>query len=229
MRANPRAEPFFLIITLLMIGLIFAGFGSAAVYLEDFSFPPSTMLMTHGLIMLAWYVLTATQITLIGQSRFALHKTFGGASVVLVLLMMVTGYMVVSEAVEAPGFSIAGFNPLQATIFPSADLLFFGIFYALALHNRGNGDAHKRLMIFAGALMLAPATARLGLVIGFEPLPAIVGLGIALAILIYDWRRRGRPHWASVLGTVATIIGMPLRFVFGQSEAWQSIAAALYT
>ena len=83
-------------------------------------------------------------------------------------------------------------------------------------------------MVLAGLMMLPPATARLGLAIGFEPLPGVAALAIAGTFLIYDWRARGKPHWASMLGLVVAVGGAPLRFIVGRSEGWARFAEAIY-
>ncbi|WP_299196636.1 hypothetical protein [uncultured Erythrobacter sp.] len=225
---NPRAEPFFFNMTIAMIVIIFAGFGASALYLPEFPFPPSTLLIFHGIVMLGWYILTASQARLIGKANFTLHKRLGQLSAALVALILVTGYFAVSAAIARPETSIAGMTPAGSTIFPTMDLLGFVLFYALALANRTNGAAHKRLMVLAGLMMLPPATARLGLAIGFEPLAGIAAFAIAGAFLVYDWRSRGRPHWASVLGLVVAVGGAPVRFMVGPSETWARIAEAIY-
>ncbi|RGP41289.1 hypothetical protein BPTFM16_01591 [Altererythrobacter insulae] len=228
MTANPRAERFFFYVTVTMIVVIFAGFTASALYLPEFPFPPSPLVIFHGVITLGWYVLTASQALLIGQSNFALHKKMGQASIVLVAMILVTGYFVVTTGIIRPGFSIAGMPAANSTIFPTMDLVGFVLFYGLALFNRANGPAHKRLMVLAGLMMLQPATARLGISFGFEPFPLVAALAIILAFFVYDWRTRGRPHWASVLALAFTIIGGPIRFEFGASETWGQMAQAIY-
>lgn len=229
MAANPRAERFFLYIAVLMVALVVTGFAAAAFRLPEFVYPPPPFLILHGLIALGWYVLTATQAALIGRGRYDLHRTMGAASLVLAIAMVVTGYLVIRGAVLKPNFEIAGLSPLGSTIFPTLDLLGFSLFYALGIANRTNGAAHKRLMVLAGIVMLPPATARLGLAFGFEPLAGVIALLLTLAFMIYDWRTRGRPHWASVLGLVVAVGGMPLRFFAGQSEGWAELAGVLYS
>ncbi|MEL6878315.1 MAG: hypothetical protein AAGL68_09490 [Pseudomonadota bacterium] len=228
MAVNTRSESFFFNITLVLIACIFAGFGSAALFLDQFVYPPNPLLVFHGVITLGWFVLTASQARMIRNSRFDLHRKMGAASVVLALLIVVTGYFVVKDMIAKPTSSIAGFTPAGSTIFPTMDLLGFVLFYILAIANRKTAAAHKRLIILAGMMMLPPATARLGLTIGFEPLPAVAIFGLVAAMLIYDWRTRGRPHWASVLGLIVGVGGTPVRFLLGPSDGWVRFAEALY-
>lgn len=228
MATSPRSERFFLFLTLVMIAIIIAGFSASALYLPEFPFPPSPLLIFHGVVTLSWYFLTASQARLIGNSDYALHRKMGQASLLLAALILATGYFVISGAIAKPTNSIGGLTPAGSTIFPSMDLLGFMLFYGLALVKRKDGAAHKRLMVLAGLMMLPPATARLGLASGFEPLPAVAALAIAGAFLIYDWRTRKRPHWASVLGLVVAVGGAPLRFVVGSLEGWERFAKTFY-
>ncbi|WP_176273125.1 hypothetical protein [Altererythrobacter lutimaris] len=214
--------------TLVMIAIITAGFSASALYLPEFPFPPTPLLVVHGIVTFSWYGLTASQAWLIGNSNYALHRKMGQASLILAALILATGYVVVSGAIAKPTNSIGGLTPAGSTIFPSMDLLGFVLFYGLALIRRNDGAAHKRLIVLAGLMMLPPATARLGLAIGLEPLPAVAALAIAGAFLIYDWRTRKRPHWASVLGLVVAAGGAPLRFIVGSSDEWERFAQAFY-
>ncbi|MEP3423042.1 MAG: hypothetical protein ABJN35_14990 [Erythrobacter sp.] len=228
MTINARSESFFFYITLLMIALIFAGFGSAAMFLDQFIYPPSTMLIAHGVIMLGWYGLTAYQARLIRGSRFKFHKQLGASSVALTLLMLITGYFVTKGMIVNPASSIAGLSPAGSTIFPTMDLIGFALFYILALANRKNASAHKRLVVLAGVMMLAPASARLGLTIGFEPLAGVVAIAFPIIFLIYDWRSLGRLHWASILAVVVGFGGTAIRMVVGPTQEWQRVAETLY-
>lgn len=228
MAANPRSERFFTLVTLVMIVTIIAGFGSSALFLPEFPFPPSPMLIFHGFVTLGWYLLTVSQARLIAGRNYDMHRKMGQMSLALTATIVVTGYLVVSDAIQRPTTSIGGMSPAESTIFPTMDMLGFILFYGLGLLNRGNAAAHKRLMVLAGLMMLPPATARLGLAIGFEPLPGVAALLIAGSFLIYDWRTRGRPHWASVAGLVVAFGGAPLRFGIGPTEAWAKFAQAFY-
>lgn len=229
MTGNPRAERFFFHFALVQVALVIAGFTSAALFLPEFAFPPAPFVIFHGLVTLGWYVLTATQASLIGRGQYGLHKTMGGASIILAITVVVTGFLVVTNAVaNNPNFAIAGMDRLASTIFPTMDLIGFTFFYGMALALRTNGAAHKRLMVLAGVAMLSAATARLGLSIGLEPLPGILAIVLPAAIMVHDWRSRGRPHWASVLGLVIMLIGTPIRMVFGPSETYAALAGALY-
>lgn len=229
MKTNPRAERFYFFVTLAMIAIVFAGFGSAFAVVPEIAFPPRASLIFHGIVTLGWFVLTAVQASLIHRSQFDLHRTLGWASVALAILIVVTGYLTTASAAARPDWSINGRDPLASAIFPFFDLVTFSLFYALGVLNRKNGAAHKRLMALAGVMMIDPAAARLGGIVFGNPIIILtIELGLLLAFIIYDLVSRRRPHWASLLGALVFLGCMGARFALAETEAWKSIARSLF-
>ena len=98
-----------------------------------------------------------------------------------------------------------------------------------AFANRTNTAAHKRLMVLAGVMMMDPAVARVAIILlGAPPLALVMELAILAAFPIYDWRTRGRPHWASVFGVVLFVVCLGLRMALGESEVWAGFAGAVF-
>ena len=79
-----RTEAFFPIMTMIVVAFIALGFGSDILG-RDGDYRPAGALVLHGVVTLAWFALTLVQALLIRRANFALHKTLGGASVLLVL------------------------------------------------------------------------------------------------------------------------------------------------
>lgn len=225
-----RSEPFFPIVTAILIVFILTGFGTAyASGMSVAGFPPSSALVLHGLVTLAWFALTLVQALLIREANFALHRQIGWASVGLTVLIVVLGYNTVCVAIARPGWSIAGFDNVGSAIFPFFDIVTFTILYALGIALRRDREAHKRLMVLAGAMMMDPAVARTAIILlGAPPVALLVELAILLAFPIYDWRTRGRPHWASVLGVALFAVCIALRFALGPTEGWAAFATAVF-
>lgn len=228
MTTNPRSEPFFPLVTIVMIALIFAGFGSAFAIIPDMPFPPRAALIFHGGVTLGWFVLTVVQTILIRRTAFDLHRKLGWASIALAVLIVVTGYITTANAAARPDWSINGRDPLASTVFPFFDLVTFALFYTLGILNRKNRLAHKRLMVLAGVMMIDPAAGRLGGIVFGNP-AIIVGIELALlsAFFIYDWRTLRRVHWASVLGAIVFIGCMAARFALAETQAWHEFAGLI--
>lgn len=154
-----RSEPFFPIMTLVVIVFIFLGFGAAIARHGD-GYVPSPALILHGSVTLGWFGLTLVQAMLIRRANFALHKTLGGLSVVLELAIVVLGYTTVVEAMTNPDWSIGGFDNVGSAVFPFFDNLTFIMVYTLGISLRKDREAHKRLMVLAGVMMMDAAVAR---------------------------------------------------------------------
>ncbi len=223
-----RSEVFFPIMTMIVVGFIILGFGSAIVA-RGAGYVPPPALIAHGVVTLSWFGLTLVQALLIRKARFGLHKALGGLSAGLVTAIVILGYLTTRTAVTNPDWSIAGLDNVGSAIFPFFDIVTFAIVYALGFANRTNTAAHKRLMVLAGVMMMDPAVARVAiLLLGAPPLALVIELAILAAFPIYDWRTRGRPHWASVFGVVLFVVCFGLRMALGESAAWAGFAGAVF-
>lgn len=216
--------------TLIVIGFIITGFGAAFVTGSNSAgFPPSPALVVHGLVTLAWFALTLVQAMLVRRANFALHRQLGWGSLGLAVMIVVLGFNTVVHAIARPDWSIAGFDNVGSAIFPFFDIVTFAIVYALGIANRKRREAHKRLMVLAGVMMMDPAVARTAIIaLDAPPLALVLELAILLAFPIYDWRTRGRPHWASVFGLALYTVCFGLRLALGGTPAWASFAGALF-
>lgn len=223
-----RSEAFFPIMTMVVIVFIVLGFGSVILGKgNDYTPPPALVL--HGAVTLAWFALTLVQAMLIRRANFALHKMLGSLSVLLVLAIVVLGYFTVAGAITNPEWTIAGFDNVGSAIFPTFDIVTFVVVFALGLYHRKNAATHKRLMVLAGVMMMDPAVARTAIYfVGAPLLSLLIELLILLAFPIYDWRTRGRPHWASLFGLALFVVCFALRMGLGASEAWAGFAGAVF-
>lgn len=113
----------------------------------------------HGALAMAWLLLLVTQGLLARSGRFALHRTLGWASMVLVPLFLASGFALLCD-------SLAGGNPFQKAFAPRltfVDLIALGYFafcYAMAIRHRRHRPLHARYMASTAVLVLPPALAR---------------------------------------------------------------------
>jgi hypothetical protein len=153
----------------------------------------------HGWSFFAWYLLFPLQAGLVRAKHLKLHRTLGAASVALAVVMVGTGLVVVGAQVEAsraPG-APQFWQLMGPGVFST--LILFTAFYLAALHNRRRGAYHKRLMILASAGALGAAAFRiLGVLIGFGPSTAVLGILapnlFVVAAMIRDALREGSVH-----------------------------------
>lgn len=172
--------------------------------------PAGGALHIHGWSFFLWYLLFPFQAILIARRRRVLHMMIGRLSVVLVVLMTLTGILVLSVRVEEamregePRIWLL-YGPLILS-----NLVLFVSFYAaglrMAIKNRL--QTHKRLIIVASAIGLGAGFFRLILFLsGFHPLSLPVGvLACSFFIFIgvvYDWFTRRHVHPVYWIGLAA--------------------------
>lgn len=221
MNIDRRGERFFLVMGIVLLGTVIAGFLPPALSRPGGIASVPLLLHVHGAAFIGWFMLFCLQARLVGIANLRLHKRLGQLSLVLVGAMLILGFLVIRSALAKPEFSIAGMTPAASVMFPFTDLVNLSIAYALALHNRKNPAAHKRLMLLAGILIIDPAVARLVFTLGAPP-PVIllIELGFFAALIGYDIRTRRRPHWASLLGLGLFAAAMLCKLLVAKQSWW---------
>lgn len=188
---------------------------------------PSTLVHVHGLTMSLWIILFSVQAFLISSKRIKLHMTLGMSSVVLAVVMIVTGLMT-AVASGARGSGFPGYPPLVFMSVPLVGMVLFTIVFGAAIYFRKNAANHKRLMLVTVLIFLSPSISRLPLpfipVLGsiwFFGVPALIGI----ALLIGDTYRNRKLNRAFLYGVLALTFVGPLTLLFTRTEAWHRFAA----
>lgn len=214
---------------LVLTAIVIGGFGVSTFVRPGGIAAIPLLLHLHGAVFLGWFVLFSVQAQLAGSGNIRLHMNLGKTSIGLAAAIVVLGYLVVRGAYARPDFSVAGMSPAASVMFPFTDIVNFGIAYGLAFANRRTPDAHKRLMLLAGMLIIDPAAARLVMIPGGSPiLIVLLELALFAALIIYDTRTRGRPHWASLLGTGLFIASLVAKFALANHPAWGHFVEAVF-
>jgi hypothetical protein len=221
----------------------FAGFAPTFwLQLPAGSFVGSPLLLLHGLLFSAWTLYLLLQTILAARGRIARHRSWGLLGVSLATAMVLVGFAVADDVLLtrlAAGF---GDRARAFHIASTSMITLFGVFVAAAIVFVGRPEIHKRLMLLATASMLPPAIARVffavnvgmgpGLRPGLGPprtvgsvlAPALIADVLILAGVIYDMRKRGRPHAAYVIGGAIMIAVQVLREPASRTQAWLAIA-----
>lgn len=139
----------------------------------------------HGGLAMAWILLLIAQGLLARTRRYALHRTLGWSSLVLVPLFLISGVALLCDA-------LAGTNPFQKAFAPRltfVDLIALGYFafcYAMAIRHRRHKPLHARYMASTAVLVLPPALARaLGFFVpGIHSFEAAFHSAMALSALV---------------------------------------------
>lgn len=182
----------------------------------------------HGWSFFLFYLLFVFQALLIGRGKHALHMTLGRLSMVLVVVMTLTGVLVLTVRVEeAMRLGEPQVWLLYGPLFLS-NLVLFVLFYAAAIWTalKHRLQAHKRLIVVASAIGVGAGFARLILFLSGHPLWIPAGtLGCGLFIMIgiaYDGVTRRAVHpvyWVGLVALLAVEASL-LPQVNGATVAW---------
>ncbi|NWG47270.1 MAG: hypothetical protein HXY25_12090 [Alphaproteobacteria bacterium] len=196
----------------------------------------------HGLLFFAWMLMFCVQAWLVYVGRTQTHRAFGLAGISLATAMVCSVLMVTSAMVELR--SDAGFRQaaLAFTWVQVGGMSVFAGLIAAAIANVQRPETHKRLMLLATVSLLDAPIARW--VIGFSgevptpgappPLAPIFTASLLADLLIVgamavDWRTRGRPHSAYLIGGAALLLFQITRQPIAESSAWAGIAAWMFS
>jgi len=222
-------------IAIAMAVTVVSGFGPTYYYgalqsgpLATVSGGPMTLLIhTHGLLFTAWVLLFVVQTTLVAQHKVAVHRRLGIAGGVLAALMVVAGTLTALKT-AARGAAPTSPDPLSFLAIPLTDMVLFSSFVIIALRQRKNREAHKRLMLLAYVSIIVAAVARLPGMLTLGP-PAFFGVGLSFMIagVVYDLVTRRRVHPVYIWGGSALLLSVPLRLAISNTAAWKSFAASI--
>jgi len=207
----------------------------APVVAGTFKAPP--IVHMHGMLMFTWVCFFLMQTALVASGRTLNHRTWGLAGIALfsaILCMVLVTESVVIKTNEARGFGDAARRFAAVTL--CAWPLMAGLFCA-AIINIKRPETHKRLMMVLMIGMLTPAIARVfitlfapGAAAGSPPPPfvsippgLVADLFIVVA-MVHDWRTRGKPHSAYVIGGAIVLLQQVLTVPFAATDTWMSIA-----
>ena len=116
--------------------------------------------------------------------------------------------------------------------FPLANMVMFALFTGAAVAYRKAPGFHKRLMLLATMGLVITPLARISrmLDLPFSP-PAIGGMLLSdlflVALALFDWKRLGKLHPATLWGGGLYLLSQPVRVAVGQTPQWQSFAQYL--
>jgi len=242
---EPRrsAQSFYVWVSATCAVLAFAGFAPTYwLQLAPRTFVGSPLVHLHAVLFSAWMLLFLLQTVLAARGRFERHRAWGLVGISLATAMMFVGGAAATEALNDR--LVAGLGDAARAFFivPISLLVLFGGFVFAAIANVRQPETHKRLMLLATISIIPPAVARVffamsvgvapGLRPGLGPLrtaDSVVASGLIADVfvligIIYDWRLRGRPHLAYVIGGVVLVAVQILRVPMSTTRWWYAFA-----
>jgi hypothetical protein len=234
--------------------IAFAGFTRTYVLpVATNRFDGPALIHLHGILFFSWMVLFVWQSGLVRRRRVEAHRAWGMAGIALATAMVFTAVALVGRGLD---FSVSA-GTIEITrrtaIAPLSQIALFAAFLTGAIATVRRPETHRRLMLLATANLLPPAVARLfGVLLGpLVPTSArggrpnfalvvnedlaftvtlvaalVVDLVIVLAI-VRDWRTRGRPHSAYLIGGACMLLVQVFRRPFAQTHLWHWITDGL--
>ena len=205
--------------------------------------PLPWFLHIHAVAMGSWMLVLLAQTLLMATGQRRGHASLGAASLalaplVLLLMIVMTAAFGGRALLQPPGsVPLPRYSFLLGLVFflQGRAIVLFTVFYIwgfLARHTLP--DTHKRLMLLATWSMIDAGLARipganeLGLSLGLKQLgldgrfdPSMVWqLAILLPALLYDLIRRGRVHYAWVVGIGAYLPFFVATHVLTKAPSW---------
>jgi hypothetical protein len=224
-------QSFYLGAALTCVLIAVVGFGRSYYLKSLFGTPPlSASIHMHGLIMSSWCLLFGAQTYLVATHRVRLHKRLGILGAVLAILVVVVGAYATIEATarEVREHVVHQFHFLFGINL--VNLLVFAILVATALALRRRTDFHKRLMLLATITMLAPAIARIVVLITHNPWAQILAFDFCiLACTAVDTVLHRRLHPA--FGWGAAFVGGSFHLIFMavSAKSWLPFVAWVFS
>jgi hypothetical protein len=238
---------FYVWMAALFVLIAFSGFAETYwLQLPAGAFTGSPLLHLHGVLFSAWTLFFLSQTWLAAAGRMQHHRAWGVAGVSLATAMVFVGFataiasmhkdVVAGHAHEAQAFAIV----------PISSAVEFAVMMAWAGVTVKDGETHKRLMMLNTMQILQAPLGRFFFLTlgggggpGSRPgsgppapvtttlAPAVIVGVLILAAVIYDWRKRGKPHPVYVVGGIVVMAIMFLRVPLAQTPQWQAIAHLL--
>ena len=201
------------------------------------TFIGTPLMHLHGLLFTAWVLMLLVQSWLIEQRRYRNHRKWGLLGVALASMMVAVGTALAVRgfAREITVYGDAARRFLSVPLFAMAA---FPLCFGFAMANVRRSDWHRRLIFVATASLLGAALARafFTLFVGFGPgmrpgmqpplpvnatlVPVMLSNVVIVAGMVHDWRTRGRPHPAWIIGLAGLVTGELLRTPIASTPAW---------
>jgi hypothetical protein len=206
----------------------------------------------HAMLLFGWMVLLIWQSGLVRRRRIEAHRAWGMAGISLATGVVFTAIALVVRGLGAAE-TAGDFDRLRLpAIAPLSQIALFAVFVAAAVASVHRPETHRRLMLLATANLLPAPVARLfGLVLGsvlarpgtarpnialvtdanraftVTLAAALVADLLIVVAIVYDWRTRGRPHRAYLIGGACMLLVQLLRKPFAYTPVWHWITEGL--
>lgn len=230
-KRRPSDRNFFLWAAILFPLLVLIGYFKSYYFSQFFDVPAlaNSLVHFHGIVMSVWVLYFSAQVVLVRSKNVRLHMTLGMLGIALAALVVVVGLATAYDAQLVRRAAPPGADPHEFFILPVGDMLLFVIFFAGAIYYRKRPQEHKALMLMT-AINFAPAAL---FRVAFVPPEytilfafGIPGL-VAILCLAYLKAKHGKFNYVFAVATLLYVVGLPLRLVFAETQAWHRFVALI--
>ncbi len=206
------------------------------------TFVGSPLLYLHGLLFSGWTVYFLAQTVIAARGRIARHRAWGLLGISLATAMVCVGVAAADETLIRRLAAGYGDRARAFHIASISMIALFGALVAAAVATVTRPEIHKRLMLLSTAAVIPPAIARVffavnaGIAPGLRPglgpprtiesilAPTLVADLFIVAGIVHDWRTRGRPHPAYLIGGGMIVAVQVLRGPLSTTPWWYAVA-----
>ena len=205
--------------------------------------PP--LLHVHGMLFSAWTLFLLSQTWLAASGRLEHHRAWGLAGIALASALVVVGLVTAIYSLRVELAAGYGDRARAFLMLPLSTIGLFAGFVIAAIVNIERPEAHKRFMLLATISLLQAAMGRVFFVLIFgggpglrpglgPPPPMAIGIAPSLVLellivagVVYDWRTRGRPHPAWLIGAAVMTAVILLRAPLSATPGFIAFAESM--
>ena len=209
------------------------------------TFVGTPLVHIHSAVFSAWTLFLVLQSYLAANGRLKDHRAWGMAGIGLATAVVIMGTAVAIGSLKFR-MTVGSADTARASfIVAMTNMVLFGGFFIAAMVNAKRSETHRRLILLATISLLPAAISRVtyflakgagpGLRPTLGPSPPVISQlvphllvvgAFILAGMIYDWKTRGRPHSAWLIGAAVITTALLLRAPIGDTPIWQGFAQA---
>jgi hypothetical protein len=179
---------FYFFLSLLVAGLVVAGFSRTVDRFLIHAAPPRPVLLwIHGAAFSGWVVFFILQSALVRVRKVSVHRTLGWFGAVLGAMMVTLGTVIAVVMGRFDAVQLHQSDPAFLSV-PFFDMLAFGALLGLAIVLRTKPELHRRFLVLATVGLLDAAFGRFDYLFNhslfFVCVDAVMLLGVARDLLV---------------------------------------------
>jgi hypothetical protein len=125
--------------------------------------PARAIYIIHGVLMMAWMLLSVVQPLLVATGRKRVHMMLGKFAMTLAVGIVVVGYLIAIGSTKGtpPDLVRFGLAPKAFLTVPLSGVLTFALFVTVGVLNRRRPEIHRPIMWLASLAVVAAALGRI--------------------------------------------------------------------